>query len=484
MNHKIFILTYFLMAYTVLYSQNLPKHSIEFSPYVFVSDKKDTVHTELGRIEVPENRKDKNSRKITLSFVRFRCTGKQAGAPIIYLAGGPGGSGIQAAKGPRFSLFMALREFGDVIALDQRGTGLSNSIPSCNPPSSIPLEIPSNPSMMLETLTRNANHCISFWKNQGVDVTGYNSNESAEDIEDLRKALNTPTVTLWGISYGSQLAFSYVKKYKKNIDRLILAGLEATGGNIKRPLYMQNFLMRIEEDILQDSVLSKRVPSLRVLMKQVLDHLEANPVITSFKNRNGKETTVSISKFDVQLYTAYFLVKNPSTTRMLPLTYLEMKDGNYQRVAPMIYGLKSFVSSPDYYGMGLLVDAMTGISDATLKRIEAESSNSILEMATNFPFPYLADNLGLPDLGNHYRKETTGNMPGLFLAGTHDGRTYLEDAEKIAANFRHVKLVRVNNGGHDIFEQSPRVQTLIIDYMRGLDIPDTLLLDAVSYRHP
>src|SRR3546814_18583991 len=53
---------------------------------------------------------------------------------LVYLAGGPGGSGISAAEGPRFELFMALREVADVIALDQRGTGASAVDPDCQPP--------------------------------------------------------------------------------------------------------------------------------------------------------------------------------------------------------------------------------------------------------------------------------------------------------------------------------------------------------------
>ncbi|MDQ3819716.1 MAG: alpha/beta hydrolase, partial [Acidobacteriota bacterium] len=72
---------------------------------------------------MPENRSDPKSRLIEIVFVRFKSTAKNPGPPIIYLAGGPGNSGIDQARGNRFPLFMAMREFGDVIALDQRATG-------------------------------------------------------------------------------------------------------------------------------------------------------------------------------------------------------------------------------------------------------------------------------------------------------------------------------------------------------------------------
>jgi pimeloyl-ACP methyl ester carboxylesterase len=99
---------------------------MRLEPYVFESGDKQKVDAELGHLFVPENRRNPNSRLIELVFVRFKSTAQKPGPPIVYLAGGPGGSGIAAARGSRFPLFMAMREIADVIAIDQRGVGLSN----------------------------------------------------------------------------------------------------------------------------------------------------------------------------------------------------------------------------------------------------------------------------------------------------------------------------------------------------------------------
>ncbi|NNE71065.1 MAG: hypothetical protein HKN29_11980, partial [Rhodothermales bacterium] len=80
------------------------------------------VEAELGRLTVSARRDTVTDQPISLRFVKLPSTATSPGPPVVYLAGGPGGSGVNTASGDRFRFFMKLREVGDVIALDQRGT--------------------------------------------------------------------------------------------------------------------------------------------------------------------------------------------------------------------------------------------------------------------------------------------------------------------------------------------------------------------------
>ncbi|MEP7322330.1 MAG: alpha/beta hydrolase [Saprospiraceae bacterium] len=455
-------------------------YELTFTPYKFKSAKGVEVNAELGKFTVPESRSNKDSRKITLSFIRFKSTNANPGSPIVYLAGGPGGSGIFTAKGPRFDLFMAMREFGDVIAFDQRGTGMSNSFEPCQPLHLISIEKPGNRDELISIIRNNFVHCMSLWKENGMDVTSYNNYESAEDIEDLRKALGANKVTLWGISYGTQLAFSFLKNHEKSTDKLILAALEATGDNIKLPLYVDHLLETIEMEIMKTPAAAV-YPEFRKSMRDVLQKLDKEPVSTSIKDQKGNEIKVGISKFDVQVVTSFFLLKNPSDIKNIPGLYRMMANGNFQEMARMVYSLRMYCSSKDFYGMGLLMDAMTGVSEKQMNIVREQDTQSILGMTTNLPFPDLTQGLGLPDLGETYREDITSSVPGLFLSGTLDGRTFIEDATRIARKFKNVIHVIVENGGHDVFEQAPSVQALIINYMRGEDVSRRLLLNPVEF---
>ena len=177
-------------------------------PIVFEAQTGETVEAFEGSLVVPENRAATDSRSLTLKYVRFPATGETQGAPIIYLSGGPGGSGIQTAKNNRFPLFMAMREFGDVIAFDQRGTGASNDLPNCTSSEHISTTEPTTDAVYFETQRRAFAECLAFWKEEGLDVHGYSTKESVSDLNDLRQHLGAEKINLWGISYGSHLSLA------------------------------------------------------------------------------------------------------------------------------------------------------------------------------------------------------------------------------------------------------------------------------------
>src|SRR5262245_5842449 len=89
--------------------------TLRIEPFRFMTDDGTEVDAELGRVAVRENRTGSGTRQIELVFVRLKSTSQTPGPPIVYLAGGPGGSGIATAKGPRFPVFNALRAVADVI---------------------------------------------------------------------------------------------------------------------------------------------------------------------------------------------------------------------------------------------------------------------------------------------------------------------------------------------------------------------------------
>lgn len=453
------------------FSQN-DKLTIE--PYEFESAKGDKIQAELGKFSVPENRSLSSSRTIDLYFVRFKSTNPNPGNPIVYLAGGPGGSGILTARGNRFELFMALRQVADVIAFDQRGTGLSNQIPNCQEKATFNLSEPGSYDVYISKMKQAATKCIAFWKDEGVSVEGYTTSENANDLEQLKKVLGAKKINLWGISYGSHLAFDFVKRYENSVDKIVLAGLEGPDHTIKLPKYNQNYLKILNTKIQQDEAAKIVYPNLLKLMKKVLMKLDKNPVsIEIVDPRSGESMKVGISKLDVQLVVSYLLTKNPGNSIKLPLLFKQMKESNYSQIAQMVVGIKSYAGQ--IQAMPLIMDAASGVSKKRWNKVNRQSKRFLLGRTTNFPFPDIALELGLPDLRSSFRKNTTSLIPSLFFSGTLDGRTYIESANEIQKGFRNSIHVILDGAGHDMFMSTPKVEKLMLDFFQNKNIKSQVI---------
>ena len=436
-------------------------------PFRYTSGDGQEVEAERGFFEVSEDRRIPGSRRIRLGYVRFASTAKNPGPPIVYLAGGPGGSGVRTAMGPRFPIFMALREVADVIAFDQRGTGLSASIPDRAATTPYPAMTHAGVTAWYREEMQKA---WIDWSRAGIAMTGYNTEQNADDIEDLRRHLGVEKVNLWGISYGTHLALSVLKRHPNSIGRVALASLEGQDQTIKRPAHIDMFLDRVDHLMGQDPAVRAAIPNMPALMRRVHERLEADPATVTFAGENGP-IDVKMGGFGVQLL-ASALVANPPQLSMLPKIYLALDAGKTDVLTPL------FPPPHRYFnisGMPEAMDMASGISPARLALIEKEAKTAVLGDAFNLPMPHLLGAIPGADLGEDFRQPIRIETPALLVAGSLDGRTPLEEQAEVIAQFQNKAQVLVENAGHNVFEAHPEVQTLLVKFFDEEAVSDTQL---------
>jgi pimeloyl-ACP methyl ester carboxylesterase len=445
---------------------------LKIEPYVFESAAKEKVDAEMGRLLVPENRQNPKSRLIELTFVRFKSTSANPGPPIIYLAGGPGGSGIAAARGTRFQLFMAMREAADVIALDQRGTGMSKPNLSCRETIDFaPENVPSREDF-LEYFRRQSRACAENFTNQGVDLAGYNTNESADDLEDLRASLGAEKISLWAISYGTHLSLTAIKRHEKSIHRVILAGVEGLEHTIKLPNNIQKHLENLDRLAKADAELSKEIPSFLDLMKRVLEKLEREPVVTEATDpRTKQKVKVTINKFALQILTAFAFGGGENA---LPRVYYQMSKGDFSFAAARWLGLTRSGQSIGS-AMAFMMDCYSGVSPERSEQIAREAKTALLADVLDFPFPAVCSAWGDPDLGKTFRAPVKTRIPALFISGTLDVRTPPSNAEEVRKGFRNSTHLIIDGAVHSdpLFLSSPRIKDVMLEFMKGEKVSTT-----------
>lgn len=89
---------------------------ITWEPFTFPLASGNPVEAERALVEVSERHGDPRSPKIRLPIIRLRASRPGAGLPMLWLEGGPGGSGVRTVTGS-YPLFEELRAFGDVYLL-------------------------------------------------------------------------------------------------------------------------------------------------------------------------------------------------------------------------------------------------------------------------------------------------------------------------------------------------------------------------------
>jgi pimeloyl-ACP methyl ester carboxylesterase len=437
---------------------------IKFKPF-----RGDEIDAERGVFEVPEDRSNPKSRRIKLSYVRFASTAAKPGPPIIYLAGGPGGTATGTAQGARFPIFMALREVSDVIAFDQRGTGLSNHIPPRPRPQGPP------PAFTREGLTAHVRtefaRAWDDWTKAGVAMRGYNTNESADDVDDLRKHLGAERMHLWGISYGSHLGLAILKRHGDKVDRVALASLEGLNQTVKSPAQWDVYLQQVDRLMGTDPAARAAVPDLLALMRRVHTRMESDPVRMQVRLGAGGPSDVQVGGFAVQML-AGSLAANPNTLALLPGLYRALDAGDTRAFAGYAAQMADLLGVA---GMPETMDLASGISPKDLVRVEREAKTAVIGDALNFPMPHLVGVVPGVDLGEGFRARFRIPNRTLLVAGSLDGRTVLAGQAEVASQFTNKSQVLVENAGHNVFEAHPEVQTLLLRFFRGEAVGDTKL---------
>jgi pimeloyl-ACP methyl ester carboxylesterase len=418
-----------------------------------------------GRLAVPESRRRATGRMLELRFVRLATTSSSSGSPIVYLAGGPGASGIWSASGDRNGLFMRLRDAGDVIALDQRGVGFSRPAPVCPATWSYPLDRPHDDDTLAAVMAPYLRACATALADS-LDVTAFNTAESADDLEDLRVALGAEQLRLIGVSYGTHLALAYLRRYPSRVERAVLAGVEGPDHTWKLPANIDAILHRIDSAVAADPRAHRVVPDFLGKLRATLAELDARPVTLDVLHpRTGESLRVTVGGNDLRRAVLNGMAERERIERML-VRLIPILDGDYTALAQRA-ALTRLANEERV--MSLSMDCSSGATSERLDLVARQAEHAILRDAANGYLRAQCATWPHNDLGDGFRASIHSSVPTLFISGTLDPRTPPANAEEVARGFPHGRHLVIEGGAHDddLLISSPRIGDLMLRFLSG-----------------
>lgn len=478
-------LSVMLCATSIALAQEPKAGDITFESTTYAPSKGDPVEAERGTLWVPANRSRSGNDLYKLGFIRFKSTSDNPGPPIIYLAGGPGGSGIESARGARFPLFMAMRAYGDVIAFDQRGTGISEPKPILTITRDYPLDKPIDFDAFMKPIIDQTKTQLDALEAGGLDLASFNTEESADDLNDLRIALGAKKISLWGISYGTHLGLSTIRRHGQHIHKAMLAGLEGPDQSIKLPSDQEALLKDLAARVKNDPELGEHIPDLMGLLGNVLNELEQNPVMVKAFDPVAKERVeVLVDKWSMQ-FAMVSLLGTTSSSRNIPQLVYNASQGDFRRMGNA--AMLARRASNRQLVMALLMDCASGATQARLRQIEKEAEETILGDTINLIYPEICAACAEIDLGDDFRGPLTSDVRTLFISGTLDGRTSVANAEKLIPGFSNSEHLIIEGAGHsdELFLSSAEILKTMQEFMSDNPLSTTHIeLSPMKFTKP
>lgn len=453
---------------------------IRWAPYTYETRTGETITDgEIGHLTVPERHESPGGNTIELAFIRFRTTAEHPGPPIIWLAGGPGDHGSDDIEGPYLDLVREFQTAGDVIALDQRGTGLTRPLLVCpDNERALPLDAVVDPDQALAAYLEVSRECARYFTDQGIDLTAYNTVESAHDVNALREALGAERVSLYGGSYGTHLALAVLRYHEAGVDRVVLSGVEGPDHTWKLPSNTDGHFQRLFDAARRDAAVAARYPDLEMMTRAVLARLEKEPVTVEIPATEDEPArAVVLGAWDLRQGLHAFLGSRPNMAR-LPGIMHDLYTGDFSEVADYLARQRR-VSV--WSAMNMCMDCASGATAARCARLADEAAHSLTGIV-DWPEPAICSAWPHAKLDDTFRSPVHSSRPTLFLSGTLDGHTPPSNADEVMAGFTNATRIVVEGGSHQHLELDlPEVTRSLGAFFRGERVPDTTYVEPLEF---
>lgn len=435
---------------------------------------------------VPENRARKNGRTLRLPVIILKSDNPDPQPdPILRTLGGPGASSLRMVSGRRFSPWLKDR---DMIIFEQRGTKYAEPALECP---EVGEAVVAGAKKQLDAAAVKANElkavrlCRERLVKKGVDLSAYNSVESAADIEDLRRALKLDKINLYGVSYSARLMLNVMRDHPAGIRSVVLESTLPLEVNYDEVGVdgIARVLDRLFAQCAADPTCAGAHPKLEAEFYDLVEKANLAPLAVTVKDgQTGENITLKLTGNDIVTWLAdYSLSSDGRAIAAAPRQIALLLKGDYTPLADYA-GSKI---SPPFYSLGMRYSVWCREEWPFEKRagIDAQlTAHPRLKGYEVQTLPAVCRVWNIPAAKKRENLPVKSDIPTLILAGEYDAYTPPAWGRMAAANLKNSFFFEVPWVGHGPgFNSPPCLGEMVAEFFKDPSKrPNSLCLERIG----
>lgn len=438
---------------------------IEPCPCLTKTDPK--LKTVCGNLVVPENRQKPGGNKVKIPFVFARRPDQDSTRNILLMTtGGPGYATIQVGDSMRFN--SGWFDFGGFISFDQRGTKNAKPCLDCEGIDEA-IRRSYKEGLSKDSLVGIAvTNCRNKFITQGIDLSAYNTVESAADISDLIKLLHIRSITLLGISYSGGLMLTVARNHPESISSLLLNSPLPSYVNYEEHALFnhQESLTHLFDNLEADAVQNAAFPGLRKRFEEYFTSIAGKKYTISYLPA-GASDSIKITYSKNELLDAIFDRMNNGQFSIVPAVILDLVEGKQEKYIREVLDGKFRGNTSISYGMRLSVYCSEQIAYSDKKLVKKQ--NEQLPWLAGYPFNNvnheICDCWKVQPTPSYLKTPVYSSIPALVSSGGYDPWTRPFYNRLIKRTMPHAQLLFIRNRAH-VSGFGPSGTTYLTDFMK------------------
>ncbi len=439
------------------------------------------VVSECFWLEVPENRAEPDSATVRLPVTVLQSPAADAAPdPVVYLHGGPGDDALSSAENWADDPILETR---DVVLFDQRGGGLAEPSLTCpEVDAAIIARFETASSYEDDRTAREAawQTCRDRLVGEGIDLDAYDSEAIADDLESLRLAMDVDQWNLFGVSYGTRIALTYMREYPDNVRTALLDSVVSpdSGGAAYFIESGDRAIAQLVDGCLADSACAAAFPDFATAVDRAYERMNTEPFRGEVDlGEAGGVIEIVIDGSDAigGLFTALY---EKDLIPLLPTVAEGIASGDYAAIPAIAQdGIPFAIAASDGAAISIAcADTLRVLDEEDDEMIASPGRNTTLAVENADSFCDLWD---VEPVSNAFHDPVTVDVPTMVVAGRYDPATPPAGSEAVAAALPNAVFAEWDGIGHGVlFSDAPCSEPAWLTWLADPSVPPDLACAA------